>query len=70
MASIYDLDGDSRNPMPVRGPCLQKNGTLDSGALLDCGGWACLLWETPQIGVDPSKYASCVFLAIAFGLSR
>ena len=54
--------------MPVRGRCLQKNGTLDSGALLDCGGWACLLWETPQIGVDPSKY--CLFVCCVVELRR
>ena len=34
---------------------------MDPGALLDCGGWVCLLWETPQIGVDPATYANCVF---------
>ena len=52
----------------VRGQGLQKKKALkpinlDSGALLDCGGWACLLWETPHTGV----YANCVF---ALGLSR
>ena len=54
-------------------PCaralLTKNGTLDPGALLDSGGWTCLLWETPQIGVEIPKYSNRDFWAIAFGLS-